>query len=193
MKILWIGMFYFILFYFTSRRIFREVDVQKSGFFNMKEFIFGSQILYTRTCQFENNNIKSSGSNPTLPNEAIVHDSERNQMRKTKIYWWVDVWMEWNGMEWKERIEPSRVDQYITSQFGIRLSCDSNGQMYAGIGTSPCGSVSSFSFFIMHFGSLQFQWFIIFQLDFINLLKVTFHQQLIVYYANITVTILILF
>jgi hypothetical protein len=86
-------------------------------------------------------------------NEAIVHDSERNHMRKTKIYWWVDVCM--------ERIEPSRVDQYIAnfglpndikfrtmfSQFGIRLPRDSNGHMYAGNGTSPCGPVSSLSFF----------------------------------------------
>jgi hypothetical protein len=86
-------------------------------------------------------------------NEAIVHDSERNQTRKTRIFWWVDVCM--------ERMEPRRVDQYIAnfglpndikfrtmfSQFGIRLPRDSNGHMYAGNGASPCGPVSSLSFF----------------------------------------------
>lgn len=89
----------------------------------------------------------------TRLNEEIVNDSERNLNRRTKVFWWIDVCM--------ERIEPSRVDQYIAnfglpndikfrtmfSQFGIRLPRDPNGHMYAGNGSSPCGSVSSLSFF----------------------------------------------
>jgi hypothetical protein len=118
-----------------------------------------SAVLFTEKSTYLTNNFGRYRVHPleyfdlAKLNEAIVHDSERNLTRKTRIYWWVDVCM--------ERMEPRRVDQYIAnfglpndikfrtmfSQFGIRLPRDSNGHMYAGNGASPCGPVSSLSFF----------------------------------------------
>lgn len=87
-------------------------------------------------------------------NEIITQDSLNNKLKKSKVFWWIDIAM--------IKVAAHRMDKYIAglglpndtkfrsafSQFGTSLTRDEKSHVYLGNGATTLGGVSSMNFFV---------------------------------------------